>query len=270
MRGSVSCSLASLALLLACAEDPASTPMNVGGAGAGSAGTGGMAGAGGSAAAMGGASAGATALGGGGTGGTGLGGAGLGGGGSSNASGAGGMAGAGAGGQPSLVGLGSISYERWLDVPGEAVTLVPITEPPDVTMPLTAFQMPDDVGQDFGARIRGFLTAPESGSYTFWISCDDNGELNLSADETPAAKQRIAHVTGSPAWTDYVEWTKFPTQKSAPIELVAGKRYYVEALLKEDVAEDHLAVGWSKPSDPQSTSEPAEIIPGQQLSPFTP
>jgi hypothetical protein len=191
--------------------------------------------------------------------------------GSSGSAGSAGNAGgdAGAGGQAVLlVGLGSISYERWLDIQGEAVALVPTTEPADVTLELSALQMPNDVGQDFAARVRGFLTAPESGAYTFWISCDDNGELNLSTDETPAAKQRIAHVTGSPAWTDYVEWTKFPSQKSAPIQLVAGKRYYVEALLKEDVAEDHLAVGWSKPSDPQGASEPHEIIPGKQLSPF--
>jgi hypothetical protein len=128
--------------------------------------------------------------------------------------------------------------------------------------------MPDDVGQDFAARLHGYLTAPLTGAYTFWISCDDNGELNLSTDESPANKQRIAHVTGSPAWTDYVEWHKFPTQKSQLVQLIAGQRYYVEALLKEDIAEDHLAVGWLKPG--QAGSEPSEIIPGGQLSPPEP
>jgi hypothetical protein len=147
------------------------------------------------------------------------------------------------------------------------VNLVPVDKAPDVTMPLEKFQMPDDVGQDFAARVRGFLTAPVSGSYTFFISCDDNGERNLSSDESPANKVRLAHVTGSPAWTDYVEWTKFPTQKSEPVSLVAGKRYYVEALLKEDIAEDHLAVGWLKPGEADA-SEPSEIIPGAQLSPI--
>ena len=152
---------------------------------------------------------------------------------------------------------------------GEAVSLIPTGDAPDVTMPLTIFQMPDDVGQDFGARLHGFLTAPLTGDYTFFISCDDNGELNLSIDETPANKQRIANVSGSPAWTDYVEWNKFPSQKSQVVSLVAGKRYYVEALLKEDIAEDHLAVGWTKPGDvvPDS-AKPFEIIPGKQLSPI--
>ena len=48
--------------------------------------------------------------------------------------------------------------------------------------------------------------------------------------------------------------------------LVGGKRYYVEALLKEDIAEDHLAVGWLKPGE--VGTEPSEIIPGKQLSPI--
>lgn len=174
----------------------------------------------------------------------------------------------GSGGALVLVGTGTISYERWEGVKGEAVSLVPVNEAPAAMMELSKFQMPDDVGQDFGARVRGFLTAPVTGDYTFWISCDDNGELSISSDESPSGKQRIAFVSGSPAWTDYVEWTKFPTQKSAPVSLVAGKRYYVEALLKEDIAEDHLAVGWLKPGE--AGAIPSEIVPGQQLSPFKP
>jgi PA14 domain len=167
----------------------------------------------------------------------------------------------------SLVGLGTITYERWNGIRGESVALVPVDKMPDVTSELSLFQAPSDVGQDYGARLRGFLTAPASGSYTFWISCDDNGELDLSTDESPSNKKRIAHVTGSPAWTDYVEWNKFPTQKSQAIALVAGARYYVEAVFKEDIAEDHLAVGWLKPGEVGTV--PSEIIPGTQLSPAT-
>lgn len=175
-----------------------------------------------------------------------------------------GAAGSGADAPP-RVGSGTITYERWNNVRGESVALVPVDKVPDVTMELRLFQAPSDVGQDYGARLRGFLTAPSSGGYTFWISCDDNGELDLSTDESAANKKRIAHVTGSPAWTDYVEWNKFPTQKSQVIMLVAGERYYVEAVLKEDVAEDHLAVGWLKPGEVGTV--PSEIIPGMQLSP---
>jgi PA14 domain len=270
--------LAALAVLVACGDGGAGAGLNAGGgananasgnagteagahpsggANANAGGSGNASGAGGasaSGAADGGASGSAHATAGGGAGGS---------------AGVGGAAGtAGSAGALVLVGTGTIGYERWEGVKGEAVGLVPVNDVPTVTLQLAKFQMPDDVGQDFGARMRGFLTAPVTGDYTFWISCDDNGELSLSTDESPSGKQRIAYVSGSPAWTDYVQWDKFPTQKSTPVALVAGKRYYVEALLKEDIAEDHLAIGWLKPG--QIGTLPTEIVPGQQLSPFEP
>jgi len=171
----------------------------------------------------------------------------------------------GAAGGAALVGLGSITYERWNNLKGESVELVPVNQPPDFTTQLTSFQVPIDVSEDYAARVRGFLTAPATGQYVFFIRSDDNSELSLSTDDTPANKIRIAHIAGSPAWTGYEEWDKFPSQKSAPVELVAGKRYYIEALLKEDITEDHLSVGWLKPGDVGAV--PSEIIPGKQLSP---
>lgn len=257
-----------LALLSGCSETPADTVGSIGGSGGlatagdgGAAGTSTADGNGGMPATAGtNASAGSAAVSG--TAGNGSGGEAM----TANA-GSGGSTSAGAAGA-TFEGSGTITYERWNDIPGELVELVPVNEPPDVTMEVPKFQAPDDVGQDFSARMRGVLTAPATGDYVFWISSDDNSELNLSSDEDPANKLRIAHVTGSPAWTDYVEWSKFETQKSAPVSLVAGKRYYIEALLKEDIAEDHLAVGWLKPGEVGSA--PSEIIPGKQLSPIAP
>jgi hypothetical protein len=274
MRG-IGFQVVALAALVACGSDgvgaSAGTSGNAGAsgsagghAGAGGTGTSG-AGAGGHA---GGSAGGASSSGAGNGGGGAGGGADSAGDGADAATGEAGGDGGGAGGSAALTGAGTITYERWEGVKGEDVSLVPVGEAPDVTEQLMAFQMPDDAGEDFGARLRGLLTAPMTGQYSFWLSCDDNGELSISADESPAGKQRIAYVSGSPAWTDYVEWDKFPTQKSAVVSLVAGKRYYVEALLKEDILEDHLAVGWLKPGELGSL--PSEIVPGKQLSPFVP
>src|ERR1043165_5098561 len=80
---------------------------------------------------------------------------------------------------------------------------------------------------NFGTRMRALLTAPTTGSYTFWISGDDNCELWLSTDATPANRQRIAYVG---TWSSYREWTKEANQQSAPIVLSAGQKYYNEAL----------------------------------------
>ena len=58
----------------------------------------------------------------------------------------------------------------------------------------------------------------------------------------------------------------FRVKSPPPIPLTAGQRYYVEALQKEGVGEDNLAVGWAKPGE--STCAPSEVIPGSVLSPF--
>ena len=88
--------------------------------------------------------------------------------------------------------------------------------------------------------------------------------MAFDLNDNPANKVKIASV---PECTDSRQWDKFSSQKSAPIPLTAGQRYYVEALQKEGGGEDNLAVGWAKPGE--STSAPSEVIPGSVLSPFS-
>jgi hypothetical protein len=70
----------------------------------------------------------------------------------------------------------------------------------------------------------------------------------------------IASVAG---WASSREWTKEANQKSAPIALAAGQRYYIEALMKEGQGGDNLAVRWQLPN---GTIE--EPIPASRLSPY--
>lgn len=156
---------------------------------------------------------------------------------------------------------GSISREVWTGIGGTAVSDIPLDSPPDIVDELTSFEIPVNVMENYGTRIRGFLCPPETGQYIFWIASDDNGELWLSTDEDPANKTLIASV---PTWTSSREWDKFPEQESAPIQLNAGQSYYVEALMKEHGGGDNLAVRWQLPSG--IIEEP---ISGSHLSPFT-
>ncbi len=129
---------------------------------------------------------------------------------------------------------------------------------------MASFEAPTDWADNYGTRARGYITAPNTGSFLFWIASDDNAELWLSTNDLPADKRLIASV---PDWTNAREWNKYSAQKSAAISLVAGQKYYVEALQKEGAGGDNLAVGWSKPG--QSTAVPSEVIPGSVLSPWT-
>lgn len=155
---------------------------------------------------------------------------------------------------------GEIEVERWTGISGTSVSSVPVDAPPNSVSPITIFETAKDIGDNYASRVRGYVHAPATGSYTFWIASDDNGELWLSTDENPDNKVRIAYVSG---WTYSRQWDKYTQQRSALVNLVAGGKYYIEALLKEAAGGDHLAVGWQLPG---GTLE--RPIPGNRLSKF--
>lgn len=130
----------------------------------------------------------------------------------------------------------------------------------DWNNPSDNFQWADS----YGERIRGYIHPPVSGQYVFWISGDDHCELLISSSDDPAKKVRSAYVYG---WTGYRQWNKYSTQKSAPVTMVAGQRYYVEVIHKEAGGGDHVSVGWSKPGE--VTASPSGVIPGAALEPYS-
>ena len=141
-------------------------------------------------------------------------------------------------------GGGGILREVWRGISGKEISSIPVNTPPASTELLSTFESPSNTGDNYGARVRGYVQAPVSGQYTFWISSNDNSELWLSTDENPANKRRIASVTG---YTNPRQWTKYPSQTSTRINLEANRKYYIEALHKEGVGTDHLSVGWQLP-----------------------
>lgn len=108
-----------------------------------------------------------------------------------------------------------------------------------------SFDCPVNYLDNYGTRLRALITAPTTGAYTFWIASDDQSVLYLSTDTTPAHKVLIASVN---AWTSWKEWTKEANQQSAPITLMGGQQYYIEALQKEGGGGDNLTVRWQLPS----------------------
>jgi hypothetical protein len=156
---------------------------------------------------------------------------------------------------------GSILREVWTGVKGTGVSAISVNSAPSSSNQLTLFEAPSNVGDNYAQRLRGYLCAPASGNYTFWIASDNDGELWLSTNENPANKQLIAYVQANFAYAR--QWEKLSTQQSVLINLVAGQRYYIEALHKESFGGDNLAVGWQLPS---GTME--RPIPGSRLSPF--
>jgi hypothetical protein len=159
---------------------------------------------------------------------------------------------------------GSISAEGYANIPGGNVSDLTshpsYPNSPAVTAQLGSFEYGPNYGDNYGARVRGYICVPETGYYTFYIAGDDQSGLWLSTDENPANKVLIAYVE---TWVNFRSWFTYPTQRSAPIRLIKGVRYYIETLHKEAVGPDHLSVAWTLPD---GTFEAP--IPGSRLSPW--
>ena len=116
---------------------------------------------------------------------------------------------------------------------------------PTYTTYLASFEAPYNTGViDYGQCVQGYLYPPTTGNYVFWISSADAGQLWLSTNSSPANAVEICSVASN---TTYRNWTVYASQQSAPIALVAGQRYYIEALQKQASGNDNLSVAWMPP-----------------------
>ncbi|MCV9386022.1 cellulase family glycosylhydrolase [Reichenbachiella ulvae] len=159
-------------------------------------------------------------------------------------------------------GTGSILREYWTGISGSSISALTgnsnYPSSPSGSTQMTSFEAPTNWADNYGTRVRGYVHAPTSGSYTFWVSGDDNTELYLSTDDNAANASLIASVDG---WTSPQQWDKYSSQV-ATVNLVAGAKYYIEVLHKEGSGGDNLAVAWSGPGISQS------VIDGSYLSPY--
>jgi hypothetical protein len=158
---------------------------------------------------------------------------------------------------------GKLTREVWFGIAGATITdLTQNTrfyDHPDLLALNDGAVSPTDFDESFGERLRGWVTPEVSGDYTFWISGDDRCELWLSTTASKFDKQLIASVSG---WTVPQQWTKYASQKSVTIPMVAGQSYFIEILHKENVGGDSLAVAWTPPGGA------LELLPAAVLSPY--
>ncbi|MGA2660050.1 MAG: lamin tail domain-containing protein, partial [Verrucomicrobiota bacterium] len=151
----------------------------------------------------------------------------------------------------------TIDNPSWPDNPDPAYTMI-----------FTNFETEVNSGLNYyGQQVRAFVVPPTNGNYLFWIASDDASELFVSTDETPANKAPAAWV-GDYSWTPAEDWTKYPSQQSAPIPLEAGRRYYLEALMQQGSGGDNLSVRWQLPDGTYEEPMAAVSQAGTLLLPF--
>jgi len=134
---------------------------------------------------------------------------------------------------------GTITIEWWTDITGVDITGLlnhaDYPDNPDGSDYLTTFEIVEgsiaDLVDEYGARVRGYFHPPVTGEYTFWITGNDEGQLFLSPEGSSSHAEVIARCIRSAPLDD---WTRYAGQQSMPITLEAGKKYYIEGILKEN------------------------------------
>ena len=158
---------------------------------------------------------------------------------------------------------GVFQVERWFGIEGNTIAALTANwrygaTPDDVVLTDSAEYAPENlnIADDYGVRMRGTITAPVAGEYTFHLCGDDAAQVWLSETESPYERKLFLHLQ---KWTDYQDLTD-EDAVSTTIELSSNQTCYVEILLKEDNCPEHVSLWWTRPGE----TEP-EIIGSQFL-----
>lgn len=167
---------------------------------------------------------------------------------------------------------GAITRDEWSPVAGTAVSDIPLTTNPTSTGTVALLEGLQNAADNYGARIRGYITAPATGVYKFFLTASNAAELYISDDDEVVNSFKRAEVTAA---TNYRDWTNANAGKSPLLQLTAGHRYFVEVRHKAGVGSDHVSVGWMQPgeggNDPGAyvpVSGTNVVVPGYVLSPY--
>ena len=164
----------------------------------------------------------------------------------------------------------TVVREIWTDVAGTNIADIPVGTPASLTNTLGTLEGLTNFGTNYGERVRGYLTAPVTGNYYFWIAGSDSAELWISDDGEYVNQLRRASVLAYNGGTSYRVWNTQTNQQTRWLSLVAGQKYFIQVLHKAGATTpDHWSVGWLL--DPTGTnSTPSGIVPGYVLSRYYP
>ncbi len=167
---------------------------------------------------------------------------------------------------PLANGTGGVNRAVWLGIEGSPIESLLLEDPllrsPSFDDIIPSLETPSNWTDSYGTHIIGYIHPPATGDYQFWIAANDAAELYISPNENPEDSVLVAEMENAVS-SRY--WDRYDSQKSAPLALEAGKKYFVEILHKEGNGSDNLAVAWSGPG-----LNPREVITAGYLSPIYP
>ncbi len=135
-------------------------------------------------------------------------------------------------------------------------------EKPDGSLTVTMLEGRKNWKEKYGTKISGYLYPPASGRYTFFLIANDEAELYLSDDDNHEKPQKVLSAKSDEPTYD---WSSSKVERSSPIQLESGKRYYFEILTADRNGDDYMALGWQMPDGRMERP-----IPGNRVSPWQP
>ncbi len=171
---------------------------------------------------------------------------------------------------------GGVDIEYWTGIGGSGVSAIEsrIASQATPNSSVQNYNQTDTENQsmgNFGTRIHGYLKAPYTGDYFFYLSCGHNCRLDMDIDGTdPSGVQVIKSQgqTGRLGPAPYLE-PNFSGTPGTTVSLIAGDVIYFKALQKAGSGNwRHLAVGWEIKSPGGTVLRSLEVIPGADLAPY--
>ncbi|MEO0794794.1 MAG: DUF1800 family protein [Verrucomicrobiota bacterium] len=109
-------------------------------------------------------------------------------------------------------------------------------------------EAPVMMADGYGARFSFWITPPETGPYTFFLSAGGSAELYFGSSVEDDELLKIAEILPDQTGLIPGEWDIYGTQRASPIELVEGTPYFVEVCYLGAVEQQHVEIGWSGPA----------------------
>ena len=139
--------------------------------------------------------------------------------------------------------------EIWRNIPGSRVSDLRSSayypnDPSDIQI-IENFDAPFDLDRDYGTKVKGYFIPPETGKYTFFLAGSESAEMWLSENGQESGLKKIVSFTKG---SSHNQWNKSPSQSSKPVNLEAGRYYFVVAVQKGTSSSDSLSAGVKLPS----------------------
>jgi hypothetical protein len=139
---------------------------------------------------------------------------------------------------------------------------------PDVTKLLVSLDSTSSSGNEgdnYGARMTGFVIPDTTGDYRFFVGSDDGSSLWISTNDSPA-NLSAAPIASEPGCCNaFGEPDPTNPRTSDPITLQAGQKYYFVYIYKEGGGGDYGKVAWRMETDTTAAAD-LQPIPGKNLA----